>query len=69
MTTNSLATTRSLDSASIALADALHDFLAASNADTSTVSGNTERSRANDEVVEAVRRMIRAEIRAMLSEV
>lgn len=69
MQTTSLANTRSLDSASIALADALHDFMAASLADANTMSGDTERSRANDEVVEAVRRMIRAEVRAMLSEV
>jgi len=58
-----------LDAASVNLADALHDFMAATLADSTTLSGDKQRSRANDELVMAVRRMIRAEVRAMLAEV
>lgn len=58
-----------LDAASVNLADALHDFMAANDTDASMVSGTTQRDRATNELVEAVRRMIRAEVRAMLAEV
>jgi len=61
------------DAVTIALSDALHDFMAAGDQDPhnewSSGSVSELRSRANEELVETLRRFIRAEVRAMLAEV